>query len=157
MNFFEILEIHPPRLSLDPQELEKKFYELSRRFHPDHAGADTSILEKSALLNGAYRTLKDPWSRANYILKLSDLKLGSKIPSSLAALYFEMQESDDKEALEGLKRQLLNAKEAREKKLHEAFEFFDSSSDKAQALKQIEDLILENNYTQSMLRDLENR
>jgi len=158
MNFFEILEIDPPKLSLDPLSLEKKFYELSRKLHPDHRGADTEVLEKSAALNGAYRALKEPWVRANYILKLKGVKLGSKLPPCLAPLYFEMQEVDDKQALMTLKEQLLKAKELRAHQLTATFRAYDESPEKtAEILKYIEELVLENNYAASMLRDLESK
>jgi molecular chaperone HscB len=55
--------------------LESKFYELSRAFHPDFYQTKTQTeqtisLKNSALLNTAYRTLKDPIRRAEYLLQL---------------------------------------------------------------------------------------
>ena len=67
------------RLAIDPQTLEAKFYELSRAFHPDFyqnkSDAEQTIsLGNSAMLNTAYRTLRDPIQRAEYLL---DLEAGS--------------------------------------------------------------------------------
>ena len=67
------------RLAIDPQMLEAKFYELSRAFHPDFyqnkSDAEQTIsLDNSAMLNTAYRTLRDPIQRAEYLL---DLEAGS--------------------------------------------------------------------------------
>ena len=67
------------RLAIDPQTLETKFYELSRAFHPDFyqnkSDAEQTIsLGNSAMLNTAYRTLRDPIQRAEYLL---DLEAGS--------------------------------------------------------------------------------
>ena len=61
------------RLAIDPQMLEAKFYELSRAFHPDFyqnkSDAEQTIsLDNSAMLNTAYRTLRDPIQRAEYLL-----------------------------------------------------------------------------------------
>ena len=69
----------PRRLAIDTQILEAKFYELSRAFHPDFyqnkSDAEQSIsLGNSAMLNTAYRTLRDPIQRAEYLL---DLEAGS--------------------------------------------------------------------------------
>jgi molecular chaperone HscB len=69
----------PRRLSIDQQKLETKFYELSRAFHPDFyqnkSDAEQTIsLGNSAMLNTAYRTLRDPIQRAEYLL---DLEAGS--------------------------------------------------------------------------------
>ena len=63
------------RLTIDPDNLEKRFYELSRTFHPDFFQTKTESeqaisLGNSALLNTAYRTLKDPIQRVEYLLRL---------------------------------------------------------------------------------------
>lgn len=65
----------PRRLLIDTNILETKFYELSRAFHPDFyqnkSDAEQTIsLGNSAMLNTAYRTLRDPIQRAEYLLDL---------------------------------------------------------------------------------------
>lgn len=70
----------PLKLSLDIAALEADFYGLSRRLHPDlsvRAGAPEQewSLEQSALLNDAYRTLRDPIQRTEYLLKLEGIEL----------------------------------------------------------------------------------
>jgi len=65
----------PRRLVIDTSVLESKFYELSRAFHPDFyqskSDAEQTIsLGNSAMLNTAYRTLRDPIQRAEYLLDL---------------------------------------------------------------------------------------
>jgi molecular chaperone HscB len=70
----------PPKLSLDTAALEKEFYALSRRLHPDIFGqADDQerawSLEQSSMLNDAYRTLKDPIKRTEYLLRLEGIEL----------------------------------------------------------------------------------
>src|ERR1700723_1399354 len=79
MTYFEIFSL-PPKLAIDTVTLEKYFYALSRKLHPDHfAGKPLAeaeaALEKSSLLNDAYRTLKDPISRTQYLLKLEGIEL----------------------------------------------------------------------------------
>ncbi len=83
----------PRRLAIDQQQLETKFYELSRAFHPDFyqnksAAEQTISLGNSAMLNTAYRTLRDPIQRAEYLL---DLEAGSvkEIRNSPPADLFE--------------------------------------------------------------------
>lgn len=68
------------KLNLDTAALEKEFYALSRRLHPDmSAQADSRernwSLEQSSLLNDAYRTLKDPIKRTEYLLRLEGVEL----------------------------------------------------------------------------------
>jgi molecular chaperone HscB len=70
----------PRKLNLDTAELEKEFYGLSRRLHPDVFGqADERerswSLEQSSMLNDAYRTLKDAIKRTEYLLRLEGIEL----------------------------------------------------------------------------------
>jgi len=70
----------PRKLNIDTVVLEKEFYALSRRLHPDmSAQADSQekawSLEQSSLLNDAYRTLKDPIRRTEYLLRLEGVEL----------------------------------------------------------------------------------
>src|SRR6266852_5429168 len=70
----------PRKLNLDTAVLEKEFYALSRRLHPDVFGlADDRerawSLEQSSMLNDAYRTLKDPIKRTEYLLRLEGVEL----------------------------------------------------------------------------------
>jgi molecular chaperone HscB len=72
-----------PRLNLDLKSLEHEFHRLSRRLHPDHfARAEDKEKEWSladtAFLNDAYRTLKDPLRRTQYLLKLTGEVTGAK-------------------------------------------------------------------------------
>ncbi|HSZ61262.1 MAG TPA: Fe-S protein assembly co-chaperone HscB [Terriglobales bacterium] len=68
------------KLNLDASVLETEFYALSRRLHPDVFGqADEQerawSLEQSSMLNDAYRTLKDPVKRTEYLLRLEGIEL----------------------------------------------------------------------------------
>jgi len=79
MNYFEFFEL-PTKLVIDTAALEKKFYALSRQLHPDRFAAkppseQEAALKKSSLLNDAYRTLKDPIVRTEYLLKLEGVEL----------------------------------------------------------------------------------
>jgi molecular chaperone HscB len=70
----------PRKLNLDVAALEKDFYELSRKLHPDlnaRAGSQEQewSLQQSSLLNDAHRTLKDPIKRTEYLLKLEGVEL----------------------------------------------------------------------------------
>src|SRR5277367_2812893 len=70
----------PRKLNLDTAALEREFYALSRRLHPDvFAQAESQerawSLEQSSMLNDAYRTLKDPIKRTEYLLRLEGVEL----------------------------------------------------------------------------------
>ena len=79
MDYFVFFEL-PRKLTLDVVALEKQFYTMSRRLHPDRFTAKTLAeqevaLAQSSLLNDAYRTLKDPILRMQYLLKLEGVEL----------------------------------------------------------------------------------
>ena len=70
----------PHKLGLNLEHLEKDFYEMSRKLHPDlyvHSqGREQQwSLEQSSRLNDAYRTLKDPIKRTEYLLRLEGVEL----------------------------------------------------------------------------------
>jgi molecular chaperone HscB len=70
----------PPKLTVDTAQLERDFYRLSRKLHPDlfaRKGAEEQAwsLRQSSLLNDAYRTLKDPIARTAYLLQLEGIRL----------------------------------------------------------------------------------
>jgi molecular chaperone HscB len=79
MNYFEFFDL-PRKLTLDIVALEKQFYTMSRRLHPDRFASkpvseQEAALVQSSLLNDAYRTLKDPILRTQYLLKLEGVEL----------------------------------------------------------------------------------
>jgi molecular chaperone HscB len=77
----------PRKLNLDVAALEKDFYELSRKLHPDlnaRAGSQEQewSLQQSSLLNDAHRTLKDSIKRTEYLLKLEGVELEEQSKSA---------------------------------------------------------------------------
>src|SRR6266496_6727643 len=77
----------PPKLNIDIPALEKSFYQLSRKLHPDlnaRAGSQEQewSMEQSSLLNDAYRTLKDPIKRTQYLLHLEGIVLEEQSKSA---------------------------------------------------------------------------
>jgi molecular chaperone HscB len=76
-NYFELFEI-PVQFHPDPVVIKKKFYELSRKYHPDfhsQSGSDkqAEVLETSSMVNRAYKTFLDEDATIRYILKLHGL------------------------------------------------------------------------------------
>jgi molecular chaperone HscB len=77
--YFEIFSL-PAKLVVDLAALEKRFYALSRKLHPDRFAArpaeeQAAALGESSRLNDAYRTLKEPIARTEYLLKLEGVEL----------------------------------------------------------------------------------
>src|ERR1700751_5859150 len=79
MTFFQVFSL-PQKLAIDTAALEKQFYAMSRRMHPDRfasrpAAEQEEGLRQSSLLKDAFRTLKDPILRTQYLLKLEGVEL----------------------------------------------------------------------------------
>ena len=103
-DYFEVFGL-PRKLQVDLEALQRRFYELSRRHHPDfHQGADAGTqaqaLEASALVNRAYRALRDPVARVQYLIALEEGRevreettAKSKLPMDLLAEMLEVQEA----------------------------------------------------------------
>jgi molecular chaperone HscB len=90
----------PRKLALDVDDLGARYYALSRQFHPDllqdrpPAEREAGV-RATALVNNAYRTLKDPVRRGLYWLSLHGESLGrdnERVSPKLAAQVFEVQE-----------------------------------------------------------------
>ena len=79
MDYFSLFGL-PQHLHLDLPELEKTFYAQSRKLHPDRFAAKPQAEQEAALaassqLNDAYRTLRDPIARTEYLLSLNGVQM----------------------------------------------------------------------------------
>jgi len=104
-DYFQVFGL-PRRLHIDVAALERSFYRLSRKLHPDvYARASEEeqewSLRNASLLNDAYRTLKDPISRTEYLLRLEGVEIEqegkskdrvnpSRVPPDLLEEVFEL-------------------------------------------------------------------
>lgn len=144
-DFFSILGL-PVRLLFEPERLTASFHEKSRIFHPDfHQGEESGeqliSLENAALVNQAFKTLKDPFERAAYYLDLTaphHSPQGQKTSLSPALLMevMELKESlEDVVQKEGKAKALSRLSEnisAAEKQILEDMEAMDKLSTKKQ-------------------------
>jgi molecular chaperone HscB len=101
-DYFTFLGL-PRKLGLVPAELDRRFRALSRQFHPDYFyNADPAerraSLERSSYLNDAYRTLREPASRVEYLLGLEGFAPGGPeeaarhVPPALLEEVFALNE-----------------------------------------------------------------
>jgi molecular chaperone HscB len=104
-DYFSFLGL-PRRLSIDSAVLEERFRALSRQFHPDYfynaAPAERrASLDRSSYLNDAYRTLRQPIARIEYLLKLEGLapknpeEASRQVPPALLEEVFALNEELD--------------------------------------------------------------
>ena len=103
-DYFAFLGV-PRRLNLDAADLERRFRSLSRQFHPDFFYNATpaerrASLERSSYLNDAYRTLRNPIARVEYLLGLEGFSPrepgeNAKVPAMMLEEVFALNEELD--------------------------------------------------------------
>jgi molecular chaperone HscB len=186
-DYFAFLGL-PRRLMLDPSDLEQRFRALSRQFHPDYfynaAPAERrASLERSAYLNDAFRTLRDPISRIEYLLKTEGLapkgpaEASRQVPPALLEEVFALNEELDEvreqrasgAAAEQWRGRLERARQpiearrvAHEAQLRELSQRWDSlvdpsasDAERREVLGALRDRFLERNYINNLLGGIE--
>ena len=108
-DYFSVFGL-PRRYDLDVAALEARYRELTRKLHPDRfAKADPrerrASLGRSVQLNEAWRTLKEPVKRAEYLLGLLGVEVapetGGKVPAELLGEILELREALGEARMEG--------------------------------------------------------
>lgn len=179
-SYFDILGVP---VAADEATLTRRFHELSRQYHPDRwatadAATQAEALDSSALINDAYRTLRDPFTRAEYLLrrergtKPDDTKdSNAKPPQELFAQVLELQEAlmdyqearlDDDDAtmarlrptLESSKVEFEAAYEALRGRLATLFARWDGGDDHAAVLDAIAQVVGTRGYLRRVLTNL---
>ena len=179
LDFFSFLSL-PRKLNLDMADFEQRYRALSRQFHPDYfynaAPAERrASLEKSSYLNDAYRTLRHPISRVEYLLKLEGLapqgpeQASKQVPAGLLEEVFALNEELDevreqrsrgaapdvwKGRLERARLPIEAKRAEHEAQLQELSARWDATGDRA-VLESLRDRILERNYITNLLAGIE--
>ena len=100
INYFDFYAI-PESFNPDAAYLKKKFYELSKQYHPDFfanedEGRQQEILELSTINNKAFQTLSDPAKRLEYILREHNLVSDGAKPQLPADFLMEMMDINER-------------------------------------------------------------
>jgi molecular chaperone HscB len=178
-NFFSFLGL-PRKLNLDMADLEQRYRALSRQFHPDYfynapPAERRASLENTSYLNDAYRTLKNPVMRIEYLLKLEGLaakgpeEASRQVPPALLEEVFTLNEELDeirdaraggappeqlKSRLERARRPIEDKRDEHEQDLKDLSAKWDETGDRA-VLEALRDRILERNYINNLLAGIE--
>ena len=154
MEYFQALGLEPT-LTLSLDDLKKRFYELSRQWHPDKfSRADPSerqrALDMTALINDAFRTLRDPVKRAEYFLKEKGIELSKDAPPELLEEVFELNmaiEESDRPQLESARERFAGMRAEIDSQLQRLFE--------SQDLEEIRSLLNRRRYISNLVREAE--
>jgi molecular chaperone HscB len=175
MDYFEVFGL-PRLLNIDLRALEKTFHELSRKYHPDYfstapAEEREQALRMTALLNDAYRTLRHPVRRTDYLVKLEGFKPdGSKVPQSFLMEVFEINEQMEevksgrasKEQIAALRREIEERAAGFDSQIQKASQKWDqlvtggaSDAERKTQLTKLTEVLSESSYIRNLERDLE--
>src|SRR5581483_8376677 len=178
-DYFSFLGL-PRALAIDPQLLEQRFRDLSRKFHPDYyynapPAERLASLERSSYLNDAYRALKNPITRIEHLLAIEGLPPAkseegtAKVPPSLLEEVFALNEELDeiREAresgadpetlrarLDAARRPIDAKREEHERQLQELSAAWDAEHARA-TLDALRERLLERNYINNLLATIE--
>lgn len=170
----------PRKLNLQASELEQRFRTLSRQFHPDYFYNATvaerrASLERSSFLNDAYRTLKDPAARLQYLLQIEGMapqgpaEASRKVPPALLEEVFALNEELDEirelrasgspadewqDRLERARRPIEVKRTEHEAQLAALAARWDAEGG-ADVLKALQEQFLERNYIHNLLAGIE--
>lgn len=177
LDYFRVLGVER-NPALDESALSSRYYELSRRLHPDlyqtaSAQEREASLHNSATVNRAYRTLRNPVQRGVYWLELHGEKLGAnnnRVPPQLASLVFAVQEQLEElrdarragqqaevdDALNQLRTQLEEQRAQSQAALTRNFSrWHDDSPETSALLAELKSVLSEMAYLRTLLRDVE--
>ncbi|CAM3079196.1 co-chaperone HscB [Vibrio mytili] len=105
MNHFELFGL-PSQFKLDGSLLSSQFRELQKRFHPDNFATASErdrlmAVQKAAQINDAYQVLKNPISRAEYILAEQGVEIRGE-QQTMQDPMFLMEQMELREELEDI-------------------------------------------------------
>jgi molecular chaperone HscB len=170
----------PRRLDVDAHDLERRFRDLSRQFHPDYfynapPAERLASLERSSYLNDAYRVLRNPAARIEYLLSLEGFAPvksdeGSvHVPPSLLEEVFALNEELDeirelresggdaaalRQRLESARKPIEARREQHERQLRELSAKWDAGHDRS-TLETLRERMLERNYISNLLATID--
>lgn len=160
------------KLDLDLPDLEKRFYALSRQYHPDRYTLKSReeqqyALDATAILNDAYRTLRDPLARAEYLLKENGFDIGEQgsknVPPELLEEVFELNMAleelrggDDsaRPALEEARNKFVAMRDEIDAELQSRFAEYDRTRER-NVLSDIRGILNRRRYVRNLVNEVE--
>jgi len=171
-DYYRVLGIERRRLNLDSDDLQRRFYDLSRLLHPDRFIRKPELeqqysLDATSVLNDAYRTLRDPVRRAQYVLSQEGFEVGEQrsndVPPELLEEVFElnmaleeMRSGDDsaRPQLESAEKNFAGMMDGIDNELQRLFAVYDAVPDR-DTLSAIRGVLNRRKYVQNLLTEVQ--
>jgi len=161
-DYFEFYGL-PVSFNPDQVLVKKKFYEFSKRYHPDFFINESDekqaeVLEMSTVNNKAYQVLSDPQRRLHYILELKEVLTEGEnyvLPQSFLMemmevneVLMDMQFDPDAEKLAALKNEVAGIEKAISDEIIALTSDFDvkPEAEQIKSLAAVKDLYYRNKY-----------
>lgn len=165
MNYFELFEI-PVSLQIDKNELQKKYFELQKKYHPDFfSNADENeqadMLEISSLINKAFKTFKDSDETIKYVLQLKDLLQEEEkyeLPPEFLIEMMELNETlmdVDDSSLEETETKISQLEKHLYDKVQNIIEYYSEDTTTNEQLLQVKDYYYKKKYLKRILERLD--
>jgi molecular chaperone HscB len=165
-DYFAVFELEP-KLGIDTEVLQQRFYELSRQHHPDRFASKTGAeqqyaLDYTALLNDAYRVLRDAVARSEYMLKKEGFDIGEQrsndVPPELLEEVFELnmmlEAAPDRPELEAARDRFVGMRAETDEEIAALFVDYDTAASR-EILTRLRGVLNRRRYIQNLLRDVE--
>lgn len=168
MNYFELFGL-PESFFVSQYHLKQKYFELSKKFHPDYFGdADSEkqeeALEQTALINKAYKTLSSHFATLQYILELRGIIEEDEKHNLPANFLMEMMELNeelaeakllqDNEKLDNIKLKIEFDANHYYKKIHTVLQAYDKEAFTKESLLPVKDYYYKQKYMNRILDSL---
>lgn len=165
MNYFELFEM-PVSLQVDKSYLQDKYFELQKKFHPDFFSNESQeeqadVLEKSSLINKAYKTFKNEEETIKYVLlskKLLEEEEKYELPPEFLAQMMDINETlmeADDSSLEEMETKISQLQRYLYDKVQNIVEYYNEDNTTNEQLLQVKDYYFKKKYLTRILERLD--
>mgnify|MGYP000942299990 CR=1 FL=1 len=169
MNYFELFEF-PVSLKVDKSGLAKKYFELQKKFHPDfytneNEEAKEEALEKSSMINKAFKIFQNTDATIKYVLQLKGLLEEEEkyvLPPDFLMEMLEINEQlaeakfeNDGDQISGLKSKISAIESEIYEPVQQIVEHYKEGVSSKEELLQVKDYYYKKKYLSRILQGLD--
>ena len=165
MNYFELFEI-PVSFTPDKSKLAEKYFSLQKKYHPDfYTKSDDSeqddALEKSSMVNKAFKIFKDNDATLKYVLELKGVlekdekyELAPDFLMEMMELNEQLMEVDDS-SMQETEVKISQLQNSLYEKVKGIIEYYSEDNTTEAQLLQVKDYYYKKKYLQRILERLD--